>query len=379
MVGSLRIVSLLIPILLLSGCSEANRYVEPPPPEVTVVRPVRRPVTDYVEATGTAQPVISVDIRARVRGFLKEQHFREGSAVKKGQLLLVIDEEPFRLALDQVRLRQAEAEASLRKARQSKAREVGRAQLALDLSQLSLAKIIESRQRTLTGRGVGTREEMDQAEATRKKNEAQVEATRAQLDQMEADYETNIHAAEAVAGSARMAVRNAEIELGYCRMYSPDRRPDQPDQLPRRQPRRRRPVVAAGDDRQDRPDLRLHQRERGRPAPVPVADRRGRPLGPRRNGDAHGAGPGRRTRLPAPGTVRLSGAGRRLRHGHRQATRDLSQPRRRDPAGVLRPGPHPRRRIATTHCSCPSGRWGPTSPARSCSSWGATTSSSTGR
>lgn len=63
MVGSLRIVSLLIPILLLSGCSEANRYVEPPPPEVTVVRPVRRPVTDYVEATGTAQPVISVDIR----------------------------------------------------------------------------------------------------------------------------------------------------------------------------------------------------------------------------------------------------------------------------------------------------------------------------
>ena len=157
MVGSLRIVSLLIPILLLSGCSEANRYVEPPPPEVTVVRPVRRPVTDYVEATGTAQPVISVDIRARVRGFLKEQHFREGSAVKKGQLLLVIDEEPFRLALDQVRLRQAEAEASLRKARQSKAREVGRAQLALDLSQLSLAKIIESRQRTLTGRGVGTR------------------------------------------------------------------------------------------------------------------------------------------------------------------------------------------------------------------------------
>jgi membrane fusion protein (multidrug efflux system) len=117
----------------LAGCSEANRYVEPPPPEVTVVRPVRRPVTDYLEATGTAQSVMSVDIRARVRGFLKEQHFREGSVVKKGQLLLVIDEEPFRLALDQARLRLAEAEASLRKARQSKAREVGRAQLALDM------------------------------------------------------------------------------------------------------------------------------------------------------------------------------------------------------------------------------------------------------
>jgi membrane fusion protein (multidrug efflux system) len=219
--GRLRVTFLLFSIFLLAGCSEANRYVEPPPPEVTVVRPVRKPVTDYLEATGTAQPVMSVDIRARVRGFLKEQHFREGSVVKQGQLLLVIDEEPFRLALDQARLRLSEAEASLRKARQSKAREVGRAQLALDLSQLNLARVIEARQRTLTGRGVGAREEMDQAEAARKKNEAQVEATRAQLAQMEGDYETNILAAQAVAGSARMAVRNAEIELGYCRMYAP--------------------------------------------------------------------------------------------------------------------------------------------------------------
>jgi membrane fusion protein (multidrug efflux system) len=211
----------LISILLLAGCSQANRYVEPPPPDVTVVRPVHRSVTDYLEATGTAQPVMSVDIRARVRGFLKEQHFREGSAVKKGQLLLVIDEEPFRLTLDQARLKLAEAEASLRKARQSKAREVAQAQLTLDMSQLNLARIVEARQRTLTERGVGTREELDQAEATRKKNAAQVEATRAQLNQMEADYETNILAAEAVVGSSRMAVRNAEIELGYCRMSAP--------------------------------------------------------------------------------------------------------------------------------------------------------------
>jgi membrane fusion protein (multidrug efflux system) len=208
-------------IVLLAGCSQANRYVEPPPPEVTVVRPVRRPVTDYLEATGTAQPVMSVDIRARVRGFLKEQHFREGSVVKKGQLLLVIDEEPFRLTLDQARLKLAEAEAALRKARQSKTREVAQAQLALDMSQLNLARVIEARQRTLTDRGVGTREEMDQAEAARKKNAAQVEATRAQLNQMEADYETNILSAEAVVGSSRMAVRNAEIELGYCRMSAP--------------------------------------------------------------------------------------------------------------------------------------------------------------
>ena len=62
---------------------------------------------------------------------------------------------------------------------------------------------------------------MDQAEANRKKSEAQVAATRANLDQAEADYETNILSAEGNAGAARTVVRNAEIELSYCRMYAP--------------------------------------------------------------------------------------------------------------------------------------------------------------
>src|SRR5947209_8877132 len=73
---------------LVAGCGDANKYVEPPPPEVTVAAPVRRDVTEYFEATGMAQPVMSVDIRARVKGFLKERHFKEGSNVAEGQLLL---------------------------------------------------------------------------------------------------------------------------------------------------------------------------------------------------------------------------------------------------------------------------------------------------
>src|SRR5215218_5301517 len=128
---------------IAAGCGEANRYVEPPPPEVTVATPVRRDVTNYFEATGTTQPVMSVDIRARVKGFLKERLFKEGALVEEGQLLLVIDEEPFRVALDQARTRLAEAEAALKKARESRAREVARAQLALDEATLRLARIGE--------------------------------------------------------------------------------------------------------------------------------------------------------------------------------------------------------------------------------------------
>src|SRR5262245_10172866 len=85
----------LLSTLMAGGCAEPNKYVEPPAPEVTVAKPVRREVTNYLEATGTAQPVLSVDIRARVKGFLKERHFKEDSAVRQGDLLLVIDEEPF--------------------------------------------------------------------------------------------------------------------------------------------------------------------------------------------------------------------------------------------------------------------------------------------
>src|SRR4051794_36559664 len=90
---------------LAVGCGARNTYVEPPPPEVTVAAPLRREVTDYLEATGTAQPVLSVEIRARVKGFLKERRFKEGSEVKEGDLLLVIDEEPFRVAMDQAKTR----------------------------------------------------------------------------------------------------------------------------------------------------------------------------------------------------------------------------------------------------------------------------------
>ena len=68
---------------------------------------------------------------------------------------------------------------------------------------------------------MGIREELDRTGANRKKNEAQVEATKASLDQAEADFETNILTARADVEGAKAAVLEAEINLGYCRMSSP--------------------------------------------------------------------------------------------------------------------------------------------------------------
>jgi RND family efflux transporter MFP subunit len=203
------------------GCGPGNVYHEPPPPEVIVSKPVRRPVTTYMEHTGTAQASERVELRARVRGFLKQRLFHDGSDVKAGQLLFVIDEEPFLVRRDQTRAKQEEAESALKKAEQSKAREMARAQLELDLSQLDLSRLEEARTRNLLARNAGSREDLDRNEATRKKAEAQVGSDRANLEQINADYATNILSARSSLDAARADVRNAEIDLGYCRIAAP--------------------------------------------------------------------------------------------------------------------------------------------------------------
>ena len=208
-------------IVLIVGCGQANEYHEPPPAEVVVVKPTQRPVTSYLQYTGTAQASEKVELRARVRGFLKERLFKDGETVKAGQLLFVIDEEPFRVRLDQTRAKQAEAEAVLRKNEGSKAREVAQATVELDLSQLALSRIEADRAHKLLARNAGSREDVDRAEATQKKNEAQIESDRATLEQAKADYEINILGAKSSLEGARAEVRNAEIDLGYCRVTAP--------------------------------------------------------------------------------------------------------------------------------------------------------------
>ena len=206
---------------LVAGCGKPNEYAPPPPPDVTVGLPIRRAVTNYLEYTGTTKAIETVELRARVKGFLKERHFEDGSVVKAGQLLLVIDEEPFQVALNMAQARLAEAEAAVKKAEQSKAKEVAAAQLELDKAVLLLSRLEEGRTKNLLARNAGTREALDQAEASRRKGEAQVDADSANLEQSKADYQTNILSARANVEAAKSDVRNAEINLGYCRITAP--------------------------------------------------------------------------------------------------------------------------------------------------------------
>jgi RND family efflux transporter MFP subunit len=170
---------------------------------------------------GTTGALSDVTIRARVKGFLREKHFEEGSNVKKDELLLVIEEEPFKVKVDQAKALLDEAEAKLRKAQQSKAREIARAQTTLEETQLQLDRVEERRERNLLARKATSQDDYDRAKAKADKTVAQVEAARANLDQAVADYDVNILAARAEIEKARADLDSARIELGYCRMSSP--------------------------------------------------------------------------------------------------------------------------------------------------------------
>jgi RND family efflux transporter MFP subunit len=97
---------------LLGACGKRNAYQPPPPPPVTVSRPVLMPVTDYLQQTGSVAAFKTVDLVARVEGYLRSVNFKDGSLVRQGQLLFVIEPEPYeaKLASYQAQLLDAQAE-----------------------------------------------------------------------------------------------------------------------------------------------------------------------------------------------------------------------------------------------------------------------------
>jgi RND family efflux transporter MFP subunit len=91
-------------LTLPAGCKEQPKSQPPPPPKVTVAQPVRQAVTDNLDLTGNTQAIYTVQLVARVVGYLEKVLFQDGQRVKKGQPLFVIQQNTY-----EDNLRQAEA------------------------------------------------------------------------------------------------------------------------------------------------------------------------------------------------------------------------------------------------------------------------------
>jgi multidrug efflux system membrane fusion protein len=110
------LVGVLLLALPLGACGEqqtATPAAAPPPPKVTVAKPVRKLVSDYDEYVGRFVAYDFVEVRGRVSGYLDKIHFTDGQLVKEGDDLFTIDRRPFEASLDQAKAALEQAKANL--------------------------------------------------------------------------------------------------------------------------------------------------------------------------------------------------------------------------------------------------------------------------
>ncbi|MFO0081294.1 MAG: efflux RND transporter periplasmic adaptor subunit [Phycisphaerales bacterium] len=157
--------------LAMLGCERQQAaFVPPPPPEVTVESPTRQRVADAMEFTGTTRGYETVEIRARVRGFLEKKHVQDGKRVQQGDLLFTIDPRTFEAAVEQAR-----------------------AELATRESELKLAIVTLERTSAAAATNAVSKQEVDRAAAQRDGAIAQVDLAKARLRAAELDLEfTNV-------------------------------------------------------------------------------------------------------------------------------------------------------------------------------------------
>jgi len=110
----------LLPVILfslfLAGCSSGKATSAPPPTVVEVATVVQQDTPIYSEWVATLDGYVNAQIQPRVSGYLIRQNYKEGSVVRKGEVLFEIDPRPFKAALDQAKAQVAQAEAQLGKA-----------------------------------------------------------------------------------------------------------------------------------------------------------------------------------------------------------------------------------------------------------------------
>lgn len=121
----------------LYGCSSRSEAQAPPAPSVTVATPLVQAVQDWDEFTGRFEATQSVEVRARVGGYISGVHFRDGDYVRRGQLLFSLDPRPAQAALASARAQLAQAQAQLTLAQS----ELTRAETLLESQAVSQAEV----------------------------------------------------------------------------------------------------------------------------------------------------------------------------------------------------------------------------------------------
>src|ERR1700723_1942895 len=107
-------------VVFAAGCASPKAAPSIPSPEVEVASVVQKDVPSYSEWVATLDGYVNAQIQPQVTGYVIRQTYKEGSFVRKGQILFQIDPRPFQALLDQVNAQLAQAQAQLGKTQDRK-------------------------------------------------------------------------------------------------------------------------------------------------------------------------------------------------------------------------------------------------------------------
>ena len=212
-------------LLIGAGCSKKDATktanAGAPPPAVIVEQVEQKTVPIYSEYVGQTKADETVELRARVEGILQKIYFKEGSAVRKGELLFTIDKRPFQATLQSAKAALAKANSDEAQAEQRT--DVIQAQAALADANATYSKTQQdlNRLRPLAAQKAVTEIELDAAIAADTSAKANVDAKKANLTNITASVNYTIERAKAEVSAAKARVTQAELDLSYCDIYSP--------------------------------------------------------------------------------------------------------------------------------------------------------------
>lgn len=204
-----------------SGKSAKHEAAAPPPPSVIVAEVSQKTVPIYSEFVGQTTAEETVELRARVEGTLQKVYFREGSAVRKGQLLFTIDKRPFEAALQSARALAVKAASDLAQAQQRTDVLQAQAELADAQAVLTRADQDVNRLAPLAKERAVTEQDLDAALATQKSARATVDSRKANLTNLEAAVKYTIERARAEVSASQARITQAQLDLSYCDIHAP--------------------------------------------------------------------------------------------------------------------------------------------------------------
>lgn len=186
--------------LSLGGCGNSQAHFKMPDPEVLVASPVQQDVAVHSEWVAALDGYVNAEIRPQVPGYIVSQDYKEGAAVRKGQVLFEIDPRPFQAALDGAKAQVARANG-----------ELARAKAELNQAEAQLMKSANDVERDtpLVAQKAIAKEKLDTEIQAKRAAEATVESAQAA-----------IVAARAAAEVSKAAVERAELDLGWTKVTS---------------------------------------------------------------------------------------------------------------------------------------------------------------